>query len=221
MVTEAYILKEYEIISSKYVKLNRPVRTNDIWVITGFFDVIDADGYCWDTYGIKIVIPPDFPLKLPTLVETTGKIKHDISWHNVQGVCCLSTEAIMYKTLGTPISLLKWLDRFVHDFLANHVIKVKENNYAQGEFSHGTDGVIEGYKEIFGTSDVNQVVKKMNEITCKLRIRRNLKCFCGSGKKFKHCYDASPYTHTFENIPIPLIEKDLIEIRRHIRRQSN
>ncbi len=216
MVTEEYILKEFEIISTKYDKLQLPVRSDTGWIISGEFDVIDPNGYCWDTYGIKIILPAKYPYALPILIETSNKIEHHEDWHN-NGICCLSTDAVMYRELGLPVSLLKWLDRFVYDFLANHFIKKREKEYAKGEFSHGTKGIVEGYYEIFKLSDTETVFKKIKTLLDSTNLGRNDLCFCGSKIKFKKCYLKSPNTHTLHGVPISVLSHDYQEIAKYLK----
>jgi hypothetical protein len=217
MVTEEYILKEFEIISTKYDKLQSPVKSETDWIISGEFDIIDSNGYCWETYGIKIILPAKYPYALPILIETSDKIEKHEDWHNIGGICCLSTEAIMFRELGLPISLLSWLDRFVFDFLANHVIKKREKEYAKGEFSHGTKGTVEGYYEIFNVSDPKTVFNKLKTLLDTTNLGRNDLCFCGSRIKFKKCYLQSPHTHTLHGVPISVLNHDYQEIAKHLK----
>jgi len=217
MVTEEYILKEFEIISKKYDKLKPPEKTETGWHITGDFDVIDPNGYCWDTYSIKIIIPDKYPYTLPILIETSNKIEQHEDWHKNGGICCLSTEAIMYRELGLPISLLVWLDRFVYDFLANHVIRKREEKYVKGEFSHGTTGTVEGYFEIFNVSDTKTVSKKIKTLLDATNLGRNDLCFCGSKIKFKKCFLQSPHTHTLHGVPISVLNRDYREIAKFLK----
>ncbi len=216
MVNENLISKEFEVVSKKYNKLFPPEKLDNNWVICGDYEVIDPKGYCWETYGIKILIPDMFPYELPKLIETSDKIKHHEDWHNTNGACCLSPDATIYREIGLPISLIKWLDTFVHDFLANHVIKIRENNYAKGEFSHGTKGIIEGYFEVFGTNDTKIINQKLKLLCSSIQLGRNTPCFCGSNIKFKNCYLKTPYTHTILGIPVSVIEKDYREISSYL-----
>jgi len=208
---------EYIEVSTKYKKLFPPERQGDGWKICGYFDVYDADGYCWDTYGILIFIPLNFPYELPSLFETTGKIEKHEDWHNKNGLCCLSTNAIMFKELGSPISLLKWLDRFVHDFLANHVIKLRDKSYVNGEYSHGAKGIIEGYMDIFSLSTEEAVRSRLNLVSGTSRLMRNDLCFCDSGKKYKRCFELNPRSHCM-GIPFSVIEADRLEVTEYLNK---
>lgn len=219
MATKELIFREYEELCTKYKKLRPPEKLNDGWKIEGEFDVKDANGYNWDTYAIRIVIPAGFPDELPELIETSKKIKQTAEWHNSGGECCLATHAKIFNELGTPISLLKWMDRFVHDYLANHVIKFREKSYAKGEYPHGEEGMIVGYKEIFNLSTAEEVLERLNFLCGTTSLGRNDRCFCQSGKKYKHCFLKNPMGH-FANIPIALLNKERAQIESWLKKNS-
>lgn len=215
MVTKELIFSEFDQLCSKYKKLKPPEQIGDIWIIDGDFDVIDADGYKWATYGIRIEIPLGFPVDLPVLKETRGEIIPTADWHNTNGICCLATYAIMYKELGTPISLLKWMNRFVHDYLANHVVKLHKKSYANGEYPHGVEGIIVGYKEIFNLATDLEIFNRLN-LLCEVdKIGRNDVCFCGSGKKYKRCFLLNKVEH-YINIPIRILEAERLQIAKFL-----
>lgn len=211
MVTKELIYREFDEVCSKYKKLLPPEKLNDDWKIEGEFDVVGADGYKWDTYGIRILIPPGFSYELPILMETSNKIEQTEEWHNSNGVCCLATNAKIYNELGTPISLLKWMNRFVHDYLANHVIKLHDKSYAKGEYPHGEEGMLIGYKEIFGLASDSEVVQRLKLICGVASLGRNELCFCGCGKKYKRCFLLNPSEH-YHNIPLSLLNSERIQI---------
>lgn len=217
MVAKELIFREFEELCTKYKKLLPPERLNDGWKIDGDFDVIDADGHRWDSYGIRIIIPAGFPYELPELVETSKKIEQSAGWHNSGGECCLATHAKIFNELGTPISLLKWMDRFVHDYLANHVIKIREKIYPKGEYPHGEEGMVVGYKEIFNLNTAEEVLERLNFLCGTTSLGRNDRCFCQSGRKYKHCFLKDPVGH-FANIPVSLLNKERIQIALWIKK---
>lgn len=216
MVTKELVYREFEELCTKYKKLLPPEKLNDGWKIEGEFDVVGTDGHKWDTYGIRILIPPGFPYDLPTLMETSKKIEPTPEFHNSNGFCCLATHAIIYNALGTPISLLKWMNRFVHDFLANHVIKLKDKDYAKGEYPHYEEGMIVGYKEIFGLNTAEEVMKRLKLLCGVSSLGRNAPCFCGCGKKYKRCFLINPKEH-YHNVPISLLNNERVQIANWLK----
>jgi hypothetical protein len=217
MVSEEFISSQYESAKEKFPKLLQPERVGEHWVINGAIDVIDDEGSPWDTFDIRIFVPQNFPEQLPMLQETGNRIPKESKWHNSLA-CCLSTNATIYFKLGDDITLLNWLIKFAHPFLANYVYKREKGEYASGEFAHETPGIIQGYENLFGLSGVNAVFEKLKMLCSVLHLGRNDKCFCGSGKKFKKCYQNSPFSHKYSNIPFFQLEKDLQEIRTLIKK---
>lgn len=217
MVTNELIYREFDELCTKYKKLLPPEKLNNGWKIEGEFDVVGADGHRWDTYGIRILIPPGFPYDLPFLMEISNKIEPTAEWHNNNGVCCLATNAIIYNELGTPVSLLKWMNRFVHDYLANHVIKLKDKSYAKGEYPHGEEGMLVGYKEIFGLNTDSKVMQRLKLICGVASLGRNVPCFCGNGKKYKRCFLLKPTEH-YHNIPISLLNSERVQIANWLQK---
>jgi hypothetical protein len=212
MVPEELIIRQYESAKDKFPKLNQPVRVGELWEITGAIDVIDDENNPWATYAVKITVPKKYPEEIFQLQETGGQIPKKADWHNSNS-CCVSTIAIIYSVLGEDLSLLNWLVKFAHPYLANHIYKVKTGAYAGGEFLHATDGTIQGYEKLLGLKGVKEVYQKLKIVCSVLQKGRNDKCFCGSGKKFKNCYLLSPFTHKFLGVPYSLLQSDFEEIR--------
>lgn len=216
MVKEEFINDQYLQAKSKFPKILPPQKIGKDWEIAGHIDIIDDEDSYWDTFEVKILIPENFPEELFKLHETGNRIPKTLEWHNNIS-CCLSTNAIIYHILGEDISLLNWLVRFGHPFLANYILKTKTMEYANGEFAHYTPGIVEGYQKLFNLHGNAEVVEKLSILCSVLRRGRNKPCFCGSGRKFKTCYLKSPFTHKYLNIPYTILEKDLFEIRTQIK----
>lgn len=210
------MLAEFATVTKQFPKLNAPVPKGRTWEISGAIDVIDDEGGYWDTYEVRIVVPELYPKLFPVLYETSNKIDPHVDWHNTEHGCCLSTQAVMYAGLyGKPI-LINWLEKFAHPFLANHVYRVRTNQYANGEFSHYAPGILEGYYKLFNTTDNKTVVDKLKLISGIKPIGRNSICFCGSGELVKHCYEVDLDLHTM-GIPVWLLKKDLQHIVVELR----
>jgi hypothetical protein len=211
LAAEDLILAEYYNVVQRYNKLLFPKINGQGWVIEGAIDVIDDDGGFWDTYLVNIFIPASYPDELPVLFEVGNKIDKSMDWHNIDGACCLSTTAKMFFEMEGKCTLLMWLDKFAHPFLANHVYKMQTGAYAHGEFSHGIPGIIQGYSEIFNLSKNEEIVERLMIITGRKAFGRNDPCFCQSGKKYKKCYLLNIEKH-FMGIPFQIMQQDLDDI---------
>lgn len=215
MVTDEVIKYQFEEAAQKFRKLNPPKKYKDDWVINGYIDVIDDEGGYWDTYDIIINIPLSYPYDLPSLMETGNKIPKEANWHNSNWTCCLSTNAKMFYLLENNITLLRWLEKFAHPYLANHVYKKKTGKYAGKEYDHGTNGLIQGYYEIFDLSGSNEVLQRLMLICELQKLGRNDPCFCKSGKKYKKCFLIDPSNHQL-GIPASVLQRDLNEINDYL-----
>jgi hypothetical protein len=172
-----------------------PVKRKEIWTTSGVIDVIDDEGGYWDSYNVAIILPAAYPHDLPIPVETSRKILRNIDWHvSENGICCLSTPSLMFHELSEDINLQKWLDKFAHPFLANHVYRKKTTHYAHEEFSHGPEGIIEGWKKILKMDNAAKVLEYLQYMAGNKTVSLNKPCFCGSEKKYKRCYVKSSET---------------------------
>jgi hypothetical protein len=216
MVSQELIIYEYVSLSSKFPRLHPPIFLSNqkIWKIAGSIDLIDDSCEFWNDYEIEIQIPQNYPEKPPVLIEISNKVPKNSDWHN-RGSCCVAPEALIYHKLEGKLTLISWMEEFVIPYFANHVYRRETNAYANGEYSHATPGIIEGYKNIFNIDDNTEVYKTLEHIYKYLDCERNDKCFCMSGKKFKKCYMLSPYSHQIEGIPIDIIVNDFIAIKKH------
>lgn len=214
MASSSTIIQHYLLAVEKYPGLENPNMLDNLWVIDGKLDVIDINGYCWDTYQVKIILPNNYPLNMPILIETSNKIIRDADWHiNKQGVCCVGTLAKQYRELSDGITLISWLDRFVIPYFANHIRRLELGSYANGEFAHGVAGILEYYKELFQTQDVNSTLVRLRQVSGINSYSKNALCFCGSGKKYKRCFEKTKKGHMF-HIPYDIILADIDSLKK-------
>jgi hypothetical protein len=212
MAFKEIIQEEFEQLKKVFPKLTNITIEADHAVIAGEIDIIDINGYLWDTYKIEIIIFLSYPNSLPQLVETGKKIERHIDWHvSSKGICCLGTTAKIYRVLGRDINLLNWFEKFAYPFLANHHYRLETGNYANGEFSHGAKGLIEDYSELFEINDALQVTQYLKCLIGNKVLSKNIKCFCNSGKLYKRCYMLNRKEH-FKGIPEFVVKMDLANL---------
>jgi hypothetical protein len=119
--------------------------------------------------------------------------------------------AVMFTEMAGCVTLVNWLEKFAHPFLANHVYRVRTGHYANEEYDHGTGGIIQGYFKVFKTNDVTTVVDKLKVLLGVKKIRRNDLCYCDSGKKYKKCFLVNRDRHS-HGIPDTVMQNDLKQI---------
>jgi hypothetical protein len=165
-----------------------------------------------DTYEICLVIGV-FPLHFPSVFETGERIPPTVDRHIYSNskACCFSTSANAQILLKTKIkTLLDFIKEIVIPYFINNTFYEINGFYADSTYSHGVDGIIEGYKDIL------QLPKDTNDyLIAQILIRRfkgeNLnirdKCYCGSGTVLKKCQNGK---HDIAYRRFKLIEKELL-----------
>lgn len=156
--------------------------------LIGEVDVFDALGNYLDSYEIKVLIPVNYPYGFPTLFETSKKFEHCPDRHiSEDGSCCVCSlqEADIKKQTG--ITIKSFFLKYALPYLANQLYYDSEEEWANGDFQHGFDGVFQFYSEILRTNDIEKVLSLLILFNTE-KLNRNDKCFCGENKKLKHCH---------------------------------
>ena len=156
--------------------------------LIGEVDVFDALGNYVDSYEIKVLIPINYPYGFPSLFETSNKFEHIDDRHiSDDGSCCVCSlqEADIHKQRG--ITIKSFFIKYTLPYLANQLYFDSEEEWANGDFEHGFDGVFQFYKEVLKTDDIEKVLSILVLFTSG-KLNRNSRCFCGKEKKLKHCH---------------------------------
>lgn len=180
--------REIEPVSREFPSLNSKF-DNGVWQIQGVLPIVDGNGFKHDEYEVRIMIPSNFPKIMPLLFEIGGKIRHTPEFHiNPDGSCCLTVPAKEVLILRNGLTVLDFIKKHAIPFLANHTYKQRFGEYAAGEYSHGLDGIIEFYFEVFNSNNLKIVIDGLEASIFSKIPERNSLCFCGSGTKYKKCH---------------------------------
>lgn len=179
--------KDIEIVTNIYPKLKFINKLNCKY-LTGEIDIFDSEDNYRDSFNIKITIPKNYLFQFPKLFELDEKIKQIDNSHIYKDgsccVCCLQEEDIR-KRKG--ITIIEYISEYVIPFLANILYYRERGEYANGEYKHGIDGVIQYYQELLNKQLIDDILSEIGIITSN-KFRRNETCYCGSGLKFKKCH---------------------------------
>lgn len=185
---EHLYLNEKNQVMRQYPKLNYYIENKKI-IISGELDIKDKNNIVWDTFKILIVFPDDYPNSLPKTFEINRKIPRYPSRHiNYDGSCCLCVRTLEKKYFQNGITITDYIEKLVIPFLANQIWYEKKGEWVNGDYSHGTQGILEAYEEITETKDINTILKIIEYVINAKKIQINKKCFCESGKKLKKCH---------------------------------
>ncbi|AEE91056.1 MAG: SEC-C domain-containing protein [Tepidanaerobacter acetatoxydans] len=139
-----------------------------------------------DTYTIKIEIPSTYPSNLPMTKEIGGRIP--LNFHRLANdYLCLEVPTKMKIIFMQNPTLLFYVEKFVVEYLYGFSYKEKFGRLPYGEHPHGNAGIIDFYKELFGVTDINSILKFL-KILSNSNYRGHHLCPCNSEKKLRNCH---------------------------------
>jgi len=86
------------------------------------------------------------------------------------------------------ITITQYLIEKVIPFFSNQAYRIEEGCYAYGEYPHGDEGIFRYYSSILQVQTFPEVLRLLSYVIQNDRPSRVSKCFCGNGKKFRHCH---------------------------------
>lgn len=139
-----------------------------------------------DSYQIRIVVPFNFPLEIPSVYETGGKIEKKFQHFLTDGSLCLGVQTEMKEKSKNNSTVQKFVDSFVISYLYTHSYYLKYGQVPFGERGHGLEGIYEFYKEKLLVNTNSDVIEMLGFI-CFKDYRGHLNCPCGSQIKMRKC----------------------------------
>lgn len=164
-------------------------------VIRGVYPV-QLDGKVIDTFLVEIALPRHFPEEAPTVREMSGRILRVADRHvYTDGTLCLFLPEEKWKYWPEGSSILDFLTGPVNDFFLSQLYFEQHGTWPFGERRHGVLGIIDYYAEELGTDDL-QVITKALEYLSAPQPKGHWPCYCGSGKRMRHChFEKLSYLH--------------------------
>lgn len=158
--------------------------------LIGDLDVCDLEGNYYETFRIKIYINKDgYPFTTPIVQEITEIImRADENHIDEGGFCCLDMEHILEKESRKGINLTTFYKNKIYPFFTNYIFKKETGAYANGEYAHFFDGVVQYYKEELGIEDFKIITNIIYAVASNSIPNRNELCLCGSKLKIKQCH---------------------------------
>lgn len=205
---------DYEIdeLQKAFPKLSYVAKEDSEILVEGELDLIDPDdGVIWETFSIRIVFYYNFPQSIPKLYLVSHNIPWDYSRHiGSNGGCCIAPSAEQRIILGRDYSLIEYFNKLVIPFFASQKMYSLGLGWANGEYAHFTEGLIEYYKIKLDINDNDSLIIALRILTGECFYKRNDQCFCGSGKKYKKCHYLT--LGRFFSVDKRIISSDLSEI---------
>lgn len=157
------------------------------------------------TYAVKIVLHED---KIPSVKDIGHHIDVNYPHKYKNRELCLGTdtEIILTCTSNENFDLYLWFNKFVISYFYSYEYYNRMGEYPFGERSHGSNGILEFYMDIFNIKNHNQAYEFLKFINKQQIYRGHLLCPCGSGKRIRNCHKEG-----FKMSSIPKIKERINE----------
>ena len=140
-----------------------------------------------DAYLIKIEPSANYPHSFPYVFEKGGRLPINVDWHMFNdGHCCIKSMPEETLICKEGINLSSFIREQVVPYFFNQ--KHRElHGYYLHERSHGMDGNIEFFQDVFETTNLKAIARSLFFIARNPKPNRVDACFCGSNLKFRKC----------------------------------
>lgn len=200
------LIKDINEVLEKFPKI-KFLEENKTKSLYGEVDIFDTEGTYVDSYLVKVIIPSNYPYGFPLLFETSKKFEHSIDRHiSNDGSCCVCSLQEADLIVQKGITIKSFFLEYVIPYLANQIYFDNRGYWANGDFEHGYDGILQYYKELFKINSTCEILTLLSFLNTK-RLNRNDDCFCGQKVKLKKCH-ISTYNQ-IKNLSKKQIEYDI------------
>jgi len=157
------------------------------WVRGGVGFSITHNGHrIIDSYKIELAIPFDYPERPPRVFENDGKVPRDFEHFLEAGDLCLEAPVEVKRRFAVHRDLLHFVDEQVIPYLFACSYKKDVGSVPFGERSHGELGLLEYYREQFGTSGIPTL--KLLRLLADGITPAGMACPCGSSRSLADCH---------------------------------
>lgn len=193
-----------------YDKLHIEKESNEEIILSGEILVnrTSLSYHVYKAYKIEIHIPLESD-ELPYIFDVGNAIESNYSHRYISGKLCLETDSTIRIRFIDGFDLVSWMLEFVEPYFFSYEYYQRFGCFPFGERSHGIEGVLQSFGDVFQETDNIKVCKILKFIYSD-RYRGHLPCPCGSGKKMRACHGDSikPF---FVNDGLKKIVEDLFE----------
>ncbi len=136
--------------------------------------------------ALSIKFPDTYPNTLPKVFDPIGRFPPDLDRHVLSdGSFCLWLPIDLPLNLERGNTIVDFLDH-VALFLERQLIYEVTGLWPGKAWAHGTEAFIDYIGEHLGGSELIEIFGAV--LSGIIKVGRNDRCLCGSGKKYKHCH---------------------------------
>ena len=180
--------------------------SEDLLCIAGTFKFAaehPMEGEVEDAFRLQILIPSDFPKRLPLVHEVVGRIPgpghpDQKKYHvNEDGTFCLGSPLRLKLSLSRNPTLSEFAENCIVPYLFAVSRKLKNGGeFAFGELAHGNEGALADYMDLLRLSSEQQVLLSLRLLGMKRQEANKQPCPCFCGKRLGRC----PYRFHLNNL---------------------
>lgn len=178
-------LQQVKSLLQIYDKLHIEKESNQEIILTGEILVNrTASSYTlYKTYHIEVHIPFESD-KLPYVFDIGNAIDSNYNHQYKDGPLCLETDFAIRIRFVDGLNLVSWMQEFVEPYSFSYEYYQRFGCFPFGERSHGIEGILQSFGDVFQETDNIKVCKILMFIYSD-RYRGHLPCPCGSGKNIR------------------------------------
>lgn len=178
-------LQQVKSLLQIYDKLHIEKESNQEIILTGEILVNrTASSYTlYKTYHIEVHIPFESD-KLPYVFDIGNAIDSNCNHQYKDGPLCLETDFAIRIRFVDGLNLVSWMQEFVEPYFFSYEYYQRFGCFPFGERSHGIEGILQSFGDVFQETDNIKVCKILMFIYSD-RYRGHLPCPCGSGKNIR------------------------------------
>ena len=140
----------------------------------------------YKTYRVEVIIPLDSD-ELPYVLDVGNQIDGSYPHRYVDGKLCLETDTNIRIRFIDEFSLETWMSEYVETYFFSYEFYQRYGEFPFGERSHGFEGIIQTYSDIFKETDMRKTIRLMGSISTQ-QYRGHSLCPCGSDRKLRSCH---------------------------------
>ncbi len=141
-----------------------------------------------DEFEVDLLVPASFPLELPLVKESAGRIPNDFHT-NHDGSLCLGSPIRQNIALAKSPTLPGFVRSCVIPFLYGFTYRERHGKLPFGELDHGMRGIRHDLMELFGVMNQKAGEEMVRLAGMKKGSANKLPCPCGSGRRLGKCHN--------------------------------
>lgn len=147
-----------------------------------------VDDYVVDeTFQLEVLVPREFPMRLPRVYETAGRIPR--TFHRLEDYAlCLGSGVALRLAMGSAPTLVGFLDRVVVPYLYGFLHFEATGCMPLGELAHGVAGLEDDVRHLFNLPPNTDALGVLMLAGQRRRIANKRSCPCGSRRRLGRCH---------------------------------